>query len=221
MMAAAQSAQERPSAIQAAVGMLNYKQIQAELKLTPAQVQKINSLRDQTRKVMQSLQQSSTPPTKAQADSAGAKVRSLVDQAIAVLNTTQQTRLRQLAIQQFGIFAVVAKDVKGLVGITPDQEKRIRKVRDDADKKVSDLVQQRQLQLRSIPQPKNPNNKAEVEAYQKKVAQTAQSFESADKVTIGKWQKEAEAQALAVLTAAQKTKWQQVQGPKFDFSKVK
>ncbi len=214
-------AQERPTALQAAVSFLNFKAVQTDLKLTAAQIKSIDSYRNQVTDLMKSLQNSKTPPTKAQADAAGTKVKGLVDKALNVLNANQQMRLRQLVMQRYGIFSIVAKDIKGLIGLSADQEKKVRSIQESADKKVADLVQQRQMQLRSIPQPKDPNNSAQAAAYQKKVRETAESFEKQDKKTIEGWQKSAEAQALAVLTPAQKTKWQQAQGPKFDFSKLK
>ncbi|MBX3119679.1 MAG: hypothetical protein KF784_11480 [Fimbriimonadaceae bacterium] len=216
----AQSPAERPSALEVAIPLLNAKAVQTELKLTPAQVKKIDSLRQSIQDLIMSMNKRSSPPSQSEVQAADKKMGGLMGQVLAVLSKTQQTRLRQIFIQQYGIFAIVAKDVKGLVGISAAQESKIRKIQEDADKKSKDLFEQRQVQIRAIPQPKNPDSIKEREAYHKKIEEMARKFEAEDSKTRLAWKKAAEAAALAVLTADQKKKWQAAQGPKFDFSKM-
>lgn len=212
-----------PTISEASAPLLGNSSVQKELNLTAAQKTAIQKAFETYEKGIQSLSKE-TPKSQQEADRlmqrAGTMRRTMSDSAIKVLTAPQRTRLRQIGLQFYGIFASLSPDVSKELKLTDDQRTRIRKAQELFFEEAVKLQQQRQQQLQAIAPPKNPNDPKEVEAYRKRITESAQRFAKEDQKTLETSKKKFEAQAMAVLTAAQKAQWTTLLGPRFNLPQV-
>ncbi len=205
---------------QLTVILLREPAVQKEVGLTAAQKSRIEA---EYKRFAARLRELTKAPPKSQAEGAAAN-RKLESEQIGITNTilsnllpAQRARLKEIGLQSFGPFAMTAPDVAKDVGITKPQAQGIKSVQDGFQKQMQALQNQRMEGVRAIPQPKNPNDKAAVEAYRAKLAAYANSHAAADRKQFESAKKQAETRVLALLSAAQKSKWTAMQGKPFKF----
>ena len=109
-----------------------------------------------------------------------------------VLSPKQLTRLRQLALQLRGVEGLEDKEVQEQLKLTEEQKRQLKQVRDRVNQ------QMRELWRPGSPMPKEVRR----EKYRALL-------------------EDAEAKALALLTAAQKAQFEEMKGPKFDLSHLR
>jgi len=137
--------------------------------------------------------------------------------ALEVLKPEQRARLRQLGLQLYGPFTLLAPDVSQELKITTAQRQKLLAIQSNFRKQVEDLQKLRNTQLAQIPKPKNQSDEKAVKEYMAKAQELVKKFGPADTKKLEAAKKKAEADMLAVLTADQRKRWTQMQGPKFNF----
>lgn len=150
---------------------------------------------------------------------AQAKMRTLQEGLIAnlkkKLTPPQAKRLRELGLQFFGPFAMISPEIQKELGLTSAQVAKVKAAQKSLMDKTKELQAMRRDQVRTIPQPKDRNDQKAMKEYVGKVQAMMAKFGPGDGRTISGYKKSAEEQALNVLSAAQKAKWQAMKGPKF------
>lgn len=202
----------------ASIVLLRQENVQKELKLTAQQKSAIQGgfkrLNDAFRAASQKRPKNQTEASKIRADLA--KLESAFLKAtLATLTDPQRTRLREVAFQFFGVFCIASPEIAKEIGLSEAQKNKITTAQKALIKTAQDLQKLRQDEVRRFPQPKDPNDRKAVDEYRKKIEAYAKSHAPGDKATMEAAKKRAEAQALAVLTPAQRTKWAAMQGKKF------
>lgn len=207
---------------EASVVLLRSEAVQKELGITSTQKAGIQA---EMRRNSSAVRQIYSREPKSQAEVSalnGAIQREVTTFTARLLNsltTPQKTRLRQLALQFFGPFAMLSPDIAKELGVTPAQTAKIRKVQEPLQKMARDLYMKRQTQIQGVPQPKNMDDLKAKADYQKRVQALAESFRRADQRALDSAKNRAEANALKALTPRQRTQWSALLGRKFTFPK--
>ncbi|MFQ3676917.1 MAG: hypothetical protein SNJ74_03135 [Fimbriimonadaceae bacterium] len=212
-----------PTISEASAPLVGTDAVQKELKITAAQKAAIQKAFATYEKGIESLNKEA-PKNQQEAERLMQRAmtmrRTMSDSVMKALNAQQRARLRQIGLQFYGIFASLSPDVSEQLKLTEAQRNRIRQAQEQFFKEAMKLQQQRQQQLQAIPLPKNRDDQKEVEAYRKRVTESAQRFAREDQRTLETSKKKYEAQALAALTPAQRAQWTGMLGPAFDFPRA-
>lgn len=162
--------------------LLGREDVQKELNLSQTQKAKLEQMRQEMRQAMQELRD--LPPE--QRRERVQELRQKYDPE-SVLTDAQRKRLRELELQWQGPIALTDPEVAKQVGLTEEQQAKIR-----------GIVQETFQSLR--PQPGQPGGApgARMEEFRKA-------------------REQAEKKILEVLTPAQREKWQQMLGKPFEF----
>jgi hypothetical protein len=200
---------------QASSALLPLRKVQTHLKLTKQQKDSLAALFKGYGKLVSEIRQKSKNPKDAMQRANKAQIET-ANKALAILTAVQRTRLRQLGMQAYGIFSVVAPDVSKELGLTPAQVSSIKRVQASTVAAATKIGQEIQKAAATIPQPKDKNDKKAVQAYFLKVRALMAKRNKSDRKRMNDVKKAGEAKAMAVLSKAQREKWTAMQGPKFD-----
>jgi hypothetical protein len=199
--------------------LLQRKNVQTELKMSATQVKGVEAEFKRYAEVVQKLVEGRKPgQEKAFAQSLDRERRTSATRMYNSLTVTQRVRLKQLGLQYFGPFAMLEDSVGKELGISTAQKGAMRREQDALRKAAGDLRNKREAELKAVPQPKNPSNEKEVAAYRQKIQKLVESFRAQDQAFMDKAKNRAEANVVALLTAAQKTKWAAMKGRTFKFA---
>jgi Spy/CpxP family protein refolding chaperone len=178
-----------------AVQLVGIEQVQKELELVDDQKSEITKITDESRQGLGDLFGGlrDLPDEERQAkmremqEKLAARNKETEEKINKVLLDHQKKRLKEITLQVQGIAALSNADVVTALALTSDQKDQIKKVTDDADQARRDLFQ---------------NAGDGDRAALREKGQTIRQ--------------EAEQKALAVLTADQKTKFEDMKGKKFE-----
>lgn len=172
------------------LGMLRIPEVQQELKMTPAQIAKIDEAQQAVREAMaEAFQGGFRNMTPEEQQRAAGKVEEIQEKAVAsILDQTQLKRYKELQLQQMGAMALLRPSVARELGLTEQQTARLREIQQKQQQEMRDMFQnaspeERQQMFQRMQELRKKNDEA----------------------------------LLAVLTPAQKTKWTQMQGAPFKF----
>jgi len=173
--------------------LLRIPEVQQELKMTQTQIDKIDTkqqeMRDAMREVFQGGGQQMTPEERA---AAMQKVQDIQAKAVAdILDTTQAKRFSQIELQQQGASAWNRPAVAKQLGITAEQTTKLREVQRGNMQKMREMFTGQNFQQMTPEERK---------ALADKMAQ---------------FRKDSDAQAVAVLTDAQRARWKEMLGTPF------
>ncbi len=125
------------------LGLLRNPQVQQELKLTEEQRTKLEQLGDQFREKFRGLFQELRGLTPEEREKRMAAVNEEVEKELAkVLKEEQLKRLRQIALQVEGLAALARPNIAKEVGITEEQQAKIREILREAAEKRRAIFQQ-------------------------------------------------------------------------------
>lgn len=119
------------------------------------------------------------------------------DRISKILTPQQNARLTEINLQVAGAAALSFGDVAEKVGLSTDQKAKLKSISAEARRKLSEL---------NAANNNRPVDRSKAQEYRKKVAEIAAEHSS---------------QSLAVLTDAQRTQFEQLQGAKFDTSTIR
>jgi hypothetical protein len=177
--------------------MLRMPEVQKELKMTDAQVGKLEGKQTEVRQAMQELFQNGGGGGGGQGGpnpEMMQKMQAIQTKAVAdILDMSQQKRLKQLELQQQGPNALANPDVQKDLGLTEDQKTKIKGIQDASRQEMMGLFQGGGFQDLS------PEERQQLMTKMQTMRKA-----SGDKMT-------------ALLTAAQKTKLTELQGAPFKF----
>jgi DNA gyrase/topoisomerase IV subunit A len=114
-----------------------------------------------------------------------------------LLEQPQRDRLKQLALQRQGLSALAQDDVAREVQLEAEQKEMVKHILDDQRKKTQEFFQEMMQ-----------NNGGQFNIDRTKVTEHMK-----------KQREQTESDLAIVLSPEQKTKWEELQGPKFDFKK--
>lgn len=168
-------------------GLLRNKSVQAELKMTQPQIEKVDAKQQELQQQMRDLFQSSQgDPNAMQANRA--KMQEMQNKAVAdILDTTQQKRFKQIEYQQMGAQAFTRPDVADALKLTEDQRAKIRSIEQESFQQMREAMQ----------------------------GVDRQNMTDADRQKLASLRKATDDKVVAVLTDAQKAQWKQMQGAPF------
>jgi len=184
------------------LGMLQIKEVQTELNMTPHQISVLDTKQQEVRGAMQDLFQAGGGPQNMSPEDRQkmmTKVQEIQSKAVSdILDTKQMVRYHQLELQQQGIGAVGRnKELATKLDLTADQTKQI-----------ADIQRQARQEMQAAMQ-----TAGGFQALQNMSADDRKKFQA----KMADSQKATEAKMLAVLTDKQQAKWKEMTGPHFDF----
>jgi len=206
---AAASAQLYPTKlamIQSASFSMGETRIQFELKLSEDQVKSVTGILSEHATSQQGI---SDQLAKAKADQFAAIQAQMdkldlttSDKLIAALTLPQKTRLKQIAYQENGAFALRNAGVSKDVGLSADQRAKIEAICQSTTKSLDDVSGKMADEIQKVPAGKGGDSKrnAIVKRYDPQ---------------LNKMEANAKSSILAVLTPAQRKKWQTMLGKPF------
>ncbi|MBN9504354.1 MAG: hypothetical protein BGO01_11950 [Armatimonadetes bacterium 55-13] len=193
---------------------LNDFRYKTELKLSSTQVDKINSIFASHNSAQTGF---SDALAKAKPDQyAGIVVKQekldqqTANQLLAVLSSVQKGRLEQLAYQETGPWALRNAALAGKLGLSAQQRASIESLAKATLATIDDLSAKMGEAIEKIPAPKTGDTKAS-KAYEKKVNAVASQYNP----KIDAADEKGKTGVLAVLTAAQLSKWKGLLGKPF------
>lgn len=178
--------------------LLRMPEVQTELKMTQPQIAKIDEAQQTVREAMREVFQGGFQNmTQEERQKAMAKIEEIQNKAVAsILDQTQLKRFKQLELQRAGAMALMRPAVAKELGLTEQQQAKLRE------------LQQKQMEdMRALFQGGGFQNMTPEERQQ--LGQKMQEM-----------RKKAEEAALGVLTAEQKAKWTEMIGKPFKFPEM-
>jgi hypothetical protein len=122
--------------------LLGIPEVQQELKMTPAQIEKLPAKQEELRQAMQELRQQGQPGSPEEGQKRMEKMRELQDKAVTdILDTTQKKRFRQLELQQQGPIALGRKDVADELKLTEEQRRKVAGLQQQANSEMQGMMQ--------------------------------------------------------------------------------
>jgi hypothetical protein len=167
--------------------------VQAELKLDDATKGKIATLQEQQREKRREQFQNMRDMSPEERTKMMQKFQEQEAKDLGgILSADQMKRLKQIHYQQIGAQAFNEKDVQEALGFTAEQKTQLQKIQDAQQNAMQDLMEE----MRGGGGP--PDREAMATKFR----------EHNEKYNKGR---------LAILTDDQKKKWEEMQGPKFNF----
>lgn len=201
---------------QASIGLLADATVRKELKLTKAQDTEVVN---EFKRLNTTLQKMPQPKSASEARSAQEKARqmqmSLVTRLQSRLTAAQAKRLREIGLQFFGPFSMMSPEISKELGLSSAQSNKIKEAQNGLAEDARKLQASRQKEVQAIPQPKDRNDQKAVQAYVQKVQALLAKYGPTDQKKLISMKKAAENKALAVLSKAQRAKWNAMLGKKF------
>lgn len=166
-MAALASAQNRNidsfDAYVANIQILQFKEVQTELKVTAAQRTSLNKHADwfnaESRKVQEAARKS--PEDRKIPERLTALLGQMKDRVFKVLTATQLRRLRELSLQSAGPAAILDDRVAQRIGVSKSQLDRMRKTYSDNSQKAAQLQERTFRPIMEKYDKQKPKNDAE------------------------------------------------------------
>lgn len=176
--------------------------VQKDLKITAAQKTKLQAIQTDARKQLQSAMQNMRNANQAERDKARKTVEGILKsadtKAMALLTSTQKTRLNEIAIQLAGNLAILDPEVQKKLGMTAAQISKVKSLQASHQQAMQNLFQQGGGRPGQNGQGQNQQSREQI---REKVQAVQKKF------TDG---------LAAVLTATQKAKLKQLGGKKFE-----
>ena len=204
------------------VALLQAKPVQKELKISETQLKKMNTHADafnaEAKKINEEYQKNASKGESAMKTAATkmqAAEQRLKSKVIKELSQVQIKRLREITVQQAGVLGLMDENVAKKVGINATQLNNMRnRFKSNAEK--AQKIQQNALgPINSKYAAKKPKNEAEAktmqEAYQKEMQAAAKKVEP----QLAQLRKDFETYATGLLSATQKTAWNNLKGKAF------
>ncbi len=209
---------DRGTVTQASIGLLSDAAIRKELKLTKEQETTVKTefgkLNDAAKQIF-----SKRPKDQAEATAAQARLRSmqmsLVTRLQARLTSPQAKRLREIALQKAGPFAMLSPEIQAEMAINSGQVGKIKATQKWLVEQAGALQKKRNAEIQSIPRPTDQKDRAAVNAYVEKVNALIKRVGPGDKKTLDGFKRSAEEKVMAALSATQRTKWKAMLGAPF------
>lgn len=217
LLAGAVAQQEGPPPIERiGLTLLTSPEIRADLKLSKETSSQIEAeFKAYVEKAKSVFEGKSTPNEQQAALQELRKVQdATASRILSRLTPNQKTRLRQLTLQSQSVLLILHPQVVRELELTPQQQQKLKEIRASAEAKVRDLESRRRAQLNAVPKPKQGASQKEVEDYNQRIQREIQTFSAADQRQIKTWSESIERDSLAILTPAQRNKWNQMLGPK-------
>ena len=199
------------------IGLLQLKPIQAELKVTKAQRDKMNMYADAHRKALAAfqaeVQKNKIDPQKAMASPKLAKIFvDLKNGVLAQLSAAQLRRLRELTLQRAGIVAIGRASIATRVGLNAAQAKTYRSIFETDFKKAEKLKADAVKAALKPYEGRKPKSEAEAKKLNAEVQKILEGVQRTHAPKLAAMAKATEAKLSAALTAAQKKSWAALTG---------
>jgi DNA-binding ferritin-like protein (Dps family) len=196
----------------AVIYLLQDKKVQAELKITEAQREKMNKLSEPYNKKVKAITDKvgKNGPTEAQQKELNAEITKLRASVLNLLTAPQLKRLRELSLQAIGLGALADDVVAAKLGLN---QKQVTKIRSELSAGMKALEEaQMSFHKRAMKDIKEPKTDKEREAaaklYQSRIEKMSKEIET----KLSSIRKNTESKVLACLTAEQKTAWKNLNG---------
>lgn len=200
--------------------LLQARQIQTDLGITPAQRTKLNVAADAHKARLVEYQKQLQALGTATPDKARLRglLENLKKQALAVLTPPQLARLRELTLQRLGLIALTDDGVAGRVGLSPTQIGRLKTAFQNGRTKFLAVQQSARTAAGPVAaqyKGRKPKTQAEATALKKEIEGKLTPIRARFLPQLQAVGKETDVQMLAVLTPPQKAKWNALKGRPF------
>lgn len=205
----------------ASISLLQSRNVQADVGITPAQRKQLNVHADWHRTQLQSYEtelerrRKAGKPVDPDPKRLAALMGQLKSRVLKELTPAQTKRLREISLQVEGISALMDPVVAKRVGLSSAQSKRLETIFSEAAKRGMAL--QRQA-LDSAVKPfkaSRPKSEREAEALERQINQAIAAAEKRIEPQLRRIREETNALALKLLSARQADVWRQLKGKPF------
>jgi hypothetical protein len=203
------------------VQILQLKEVQTELKITDGQRTAMNQHAESHRKKVQAYveqlkKDKKDPATLPQPDPKLLQFfNELKTSVVKVLQPSQLRRLREITLQNAGVAALMDQRVATRAGLSADQLKKIRAAFDAGAKEAAKIEQDTLREALKEFEGRKPTSEAEAKKMQEEAQKKIQAAMQKVRPRIEKLQTDTRNRMTAVLTAAQKKTWADLQGTQF------
>ncbi len=220
LLAHAASAQDAAfDARVADVGLLQAKQVQADLKITPGQLTKMNVAAaahterlKAYQKTMEALGSVAKTPDRQRLQG---MFEQLKKEVFAVLTPTQIRRLRELTLQRLGLISLTDPGVSKTVGLSSAQVARLKAAFQTGRTKFVALQATVRDPILAPYKGRKPKDEAEAKAWQTAIVAKLKAAEPTAKPKLEAIGKSTDVAMNAVLTGPQRAKWNALKGQPF------
>jgi hypothetical protein len=203
------------------IRILQDKQVQADMKVSSSQRDKMNAFAKQHTQKLQSYQKSlkDTKPTAENKKKVELQLvkylQDLKKNVIGVLSATQLKRLREITLQGYGWSAVADDRVGKRVGMSAAQIKKAKSILSEAAKKSAGIERAATTPVLAPYKDKKPKNEAEAKQWNEKIKAGMQQAAVKIKPQIDAIQKKAIADIQAMMSKSQRASYLALQGKTF------
>ena len=199
--------------------MAGAKSVQRELRLEPEQQVRLEALYKLyvlgQQKVYRAWETDTAPANapkfEKQLDELG---DTLSADVLKVLSIPQRKRVREIALQQVGLPALVQTGVAADLKLTQAQKSQLQALFRAFDKRSEDFDALAAQRLQAIPKPKDPSGMPE---YERKRLEAVKAMRPEEE-SLERARREMEAKALAVLSQEQRAAWTALLGKPFQMA---
>ena len=199
------------------IGILQAKQVQADVGITAAQRAKLNSAAERHRASLKEYEKQlkalgTTTPDK---QKMLGFFETLKSDVFAVLSPAQIKRLRELTLQRLGLVALTDEQVAKKVGLSPTQVSKLKSAFQAGRSKFVALQQSTAKPILAPYEGRKPKSQAEATALRTEIEGKLKAASSRVKPRLVAIGRETDANMMAVLTAPQKAAWTALKGRPF------
>jgi hypothetical protein len=202
----------------ASLRVLEQKDVQAELGITPAQRDKMDKFASDYNQKLQiylaQLKKENRTNVSMPDGTVVMMLGTLKQQVMQQLSPTQLKRLREISLQAFGLNGILDSTVAKKVGMTEDQIKRMRQTYEAGSKKANDVMASA---MKPVNNEFKGKVKTEADANKMKAAYVGKgkAAMNAAMPTVQKVNDDTQARMLAIFTPQQKKAYLALQGKVF------
>lgn len=202
----------------ASLRVLERRDVQAELGVTPTQRAQMDMYADQFNAQVKSygeqLKKQGKNPSGPD-DRMISMLTSLKAKVITVLTPSQLRRLREISLQQFGLNGLMDDVVAQRVGLTKEQLAKMRKEYEAGSRRASDLMAKAMQPVDAKFKNVKPKNPTEAETDRKAYLDASNKAVNAIMPQVQSVREATQKTILAMVTAKQKATYLSMQGKKF------
>lgn len=197
------------------VMLLQIDSVKKELKITDSQRAKMNEAAKPFNTYAQELEKTNKEPSQAQITKLTNLRDAMRTKVIALLTVDQVRRLREITLQDAGLFAIATNDVAKELGIVGANLTAIRNALKSGAERSQKIIQETELKVLKQFEKRNPQTESDKkkvgEEYKKKLIAEMQRI----KPQVDKIEKDTTATVMSKLSTAQRQKWVALQGKPF------
>lgn len=197
------------------VMLLQIDSVKKELKISDSQRSAMNAAAKPFNAYAQELEKANKQPTQTQITKLTGLRETMRTKVLGLLSVDQLRRLREITLQDAGLFAIATNDVAKELGIAGANLTAIRNALKSGADRSQKLIQDTEMKVLKQFENRDPKTESDkkkvADEYQKKLMAEMQKI----RPQVDKIEKDTTAKVMGKLSTAQRQKWVALQGKPF------